>query len=249
MRLIIDQPLTGAENMARDEAMLQTTAARGQATLRLYQWSQPCLSLGYFQKYEDRQQHAASADCSCVRRSSGGGAILHHHELTYSFAIPVKNSVRATSHYYNAFHDSLIQVLQAAGVEAATFENSNAAASAASGGSSPFLCFQRRADVDIVANGAKLVGSAQRRRHGALLQHGSILLEKSAFAPELPGIAEQSAGSQSIGAAQLIEQWLPPLAVQLGCHLTAGGWTEQELTLARQLNREKFTSSTWTQKR
>ena len=74
--------------MAVDEAILLSAADRGEATLRLYQWSRPTLSLGYFQKAADRSVHAASLDWEWVRRSTGGGAIMHHHEATYSLAVP-----------------------------------------------------------------------------------------------------------------------------------------------------------------
>ena len=75
--LIIDPPASGAWNMAVDEALLIDAADSGIATLRFYQWDVPTLSLGYFQAYDDRHQHAASGDCVCVRRQTGGGAIVH----------------------------------------------------------------------------------------------------------------------------------------------------------------------------
>jgi lipoate-protein ligase A len=91
-RLIIDPPASGAWNMAVDEALLRSAAQRGTATLRFYQWSEPTLSLGYFQAADDRQQHFASLACPLVRRASGGGAIVHDRELTYSLAMPLSNT-------------------------------------------------------------------------------------------------------------------------------------------------------------
>src|SRR5882724_9809402 len=96
LRLIIDPPAHGAWNMAVDEALLESAAVDGIATLRLYQWSEPTLSLGYFQPAADRQTHPASRECPLVRRASGGGAILHDRELTYSLAIPEKSARAAT---------------------------------------------------------------------------------------------------------------------------------------------------------
>src|SRR6185295_18138238 len=101
MRLLIDPPGGGAWNMAVDEALLETAATTGQATLRFYQWQEPTLSLGYFQSVADRQQHAASLDCPVVRRASGGGAILPDRELTYSVALP---QPVASSALYDACH-------------------------------------------------------------------------------------------------------------------------------------------------
>ena len=88
VRLIIDPPSPGPWNMAVDEVLLMDAVENGNATLRFYQWSEPTLSLGYFQAFADRKQHFASRNCAIVRRQSGGGAILHDHELTYSFVLP-----------------------------------------------------------------------------------------------------------------------------------------------------------------
>src|SRR5688572_3671775 len=87
-RLIIDPPARGAWNMAVDELLLEE-ACRGARALRLYQWSEATLSLGYFQAAAERTEHTASRDCPLVRRASGGGAIVHHRELTYCLAMPV----------------------------------------------------------------------------------------------------------------------------------------------------------------
>ena len=87
-RLFIDPPAPGSWNMALDETLLESAADGGESSLRFYGWSQPTLSLGYFQPYDDRCQHAASRNCPAVRRASGGGAILHDREITYSFALP-----------------------------------------------------------------------------------------------------------------------------------------------------------------
>ena len=81
--------------MAVDEALLIDAAENGVATLRFYQWSEPTLSLGYFQRYDDRDQHAASRECAVVRRQTGGGAILHDRELTYSLVASRQPSARA----------------------------------------------------------------------------------------------------------------------------------------------------------
>src|SRR4051794_9804512 len=87
-QLIIDPPCDGAWNMALDEALLLSAERDGIGALRFYTWREPTLSLGYFQPHADRAAHAASKNCTLVRRASGGGAILHDRELTYSIALP-----------------------------------------------------------------------------------------------------------------------------------------------------------------
>src|SRR5437764_13503633 len=77
----------GPTNMAADEAMLESASERGVASLRFYTWTEPTLSLGYFQSSEARTLPNL-APLAWVRRSTGGAGIVHHHELTYSFALP-----------------------------------------------------------------------------------------------------------------------------------------------------------------
>src|SRR5213592_104397 len=116
-RLIIDKHL-GPMNMAVDEALL-LSAPRTGPTLRFYQWEEPTLSLGYFQSAAERCQHATSAGCAIVRRSTGGGAILHHDELTYSFVIPMSQQEKSASQpLYYAFHETLVESLAELGIEA-----------------------------------------------------------------------------------------------------------------------------------
>ena len=81
LRLIIDPPRSGPMNMAIDEVLLESAATDGVATLRLYHWNEPTLSLGYFQAAEERERHQASTNCPLVRRASGGGAILPNRLL------------------------------------------------------------------------------------------------------------------------------------------------------------------------
>jgi lipoate-protein ligase A len=200
LRLIIDPPLPGPRNMAIDELLLNHVVEHNLITLRFYQWNEPTLSIGYFQQYADRQLHKASSACAVVRRQTGGGAILHDHELTYSLAVPPAHRLaRDTQQLYFAVHQVIIKALMK---EERPLQRSQPLAlwqhnSQHSRTEEPFLCFQRRSRGDVVfsrSNGAqeKVVGSAQRRRRGAILQHGSILLARSIVAPELPGLTELS---------------------------------------------------------
>jgi lipoate-protein ligase A len=230
---LIDAPRDGVENMALDQCLLETAAQRQCILLRVYRWSQPTLSLGYFQPYAERRSHEASCSLPVVRRATGGGAIVHHYDWTYCIAVPESLSliepskaagpsqptaarkIGSSQALYDCMHDAVVGWLQAAGVEAYKWSPSctpqavpelsahiaippNAQASVArasvslspnSRSPSEFLCFHRRSCGDVLVGANKVMGSAQRRRPGAILQHGSLLLTTSPHAPELPGLA------------------------------------------------------------
>jgi lipoate-protein ligase A len=204
VRIFRDPPCPGTWNMALDEALLHRAAGSGTATLRFYEWDEPTLSLGYFQRYAERASHGASGDCAVVRRATGGGAILHDRELTYSIVLPASHRLsRRAGDLYRAVHESIVAVLSELGVKARLAScqadkivGTEAAASGCSAPvnrvpgewAEPLLCFARRCPGDILVGDTKVAGSAQRRRRGAVLQHGSILIARSRFAPELPGI-------------------------------------------------------------
>lgn len=247
-RLLVDPPQSGPWNMAVDQALLEAAASPESIVVRCYQWSRPTLSLGYFQKLADRSQHRASAGAALVRRASGGGAILHDHELTYSLAIPPAHAgggplaaaIRDTGLLYRKVHSSLIRVLDSLGVSARLC----AAAEADAGRDQPFLCFERRSAGDVLCAGFKIAGSAQRRYRGAILQHGSILLQRSEAAPELPGIADLT--GVELSPAGLAHVWLPDLSAELGleCHPVE---LDSELqSRAAELVTSRFGSSEWT---
>ena len=225
--------------MAVDEALLESAADSGQATLRFYTWQEPTLSLGYFQSVADRQQHFASLDCPLVRRASGGGAILHDRELTYSITLP---QPAASAALYDACHESLIAALGELGVVATMFRQSASCnGQDTQANQEPFLCFQRRTCSDIVCKEAKIAGSAQRRRRGAVLQHGSILLGRSGFAPELLGI-EDVAGIK-LTAAELIARWPPHLAARLDLSTRDSRLSASENSRAEALAASRFASA------
>jgi len=145
----------------------------GRPTLRFYRWSPPTLSLGYFQKLEDVADARALArrGLGWTRRMTGGGAILHDIELTYSLTLPsahpwLKGSVDDS---YRAITQPLLDVLKARGV-AADFRGECQSRKAAN-------CFAGAACADLTLAGQKVFGSAQRRREGATLTHGSLLFE------------------------------------------------------------------------
>jgi lipoate-protein ligase A len=230
--------------MAVDEALLASAAATSRATLRFYQWSRPTLSLGYFQRYVEREQHAASRACDVVRRATGGGAILHDRELTYSFTTPSTDRFSQTATaLYELLHGALIESLAQWNIAAKAFGRPPSPG----GGQQRFLCFGRRAEFDVVAGDVKIAGSAQRRRHGALLQHGSVLLARSPAAPEFSGLAEIS--GLAITAEALCRGWQVRLERRLEMTCRPESLTAAETAAARQIAAEKYASADWTLRR
>jgi lipoate-protein ligase A len=181
-RLLIVAPRSGAENMARDTALQARAARTGETVFSIYSWSRPTLSFGRNQPasglYDMTKIGAAGIDV--VRRPTGGRAILHHREITYSVTAPVQDTapLRQT---YSRINRILQNGLGQLGVpvEEATRSRGAPLPSARS-------CFEAPGEGELVADGSKLVGSAQWRDDGALLQHGSILVDDDQSAlPEL----------------------------------------------------------------
>ena len=165
--------------MATDLALLDHARRTGEATLRLYAWARPTLSLGRHERgrgvFDVRALRESGIDL--VRRPTGGRALLHDHEVTYAVAAPA--TAGSLGETYRAVNALLRQALQALGVAV------DEAARAPRTGTlqAPPLrpdgapCFAEPSAGELAVDGAKLVGSAQWRDGGAWLQHGSILLE------------------------------------------------------------------------
>jgi lipoate-protein ligase A len=173
-RLIYDAPAHGAFNMAVDEAILTAvTAVTAMPTLRLYAWSPPCLSLGYGQKSADIDlARVARHGWDTVRRPTGGRAILHDAELTYSVSLPPDHPLAAQGilESYRHINSALVAGL-------ILLDLSPRSERLPSRRPSPDpVCLNTLSDYEITVAGRKLIGSAQLRRRGAVLQHGSLPL-------------------------------------------------------------------------
>ena len=185
--LIDDEPQSGAWNMAVDEVLLETAIARDIATLRLYRWREPTASLGYFQRETDFLAETRFANLPAVRRLSGGGTLIHDRELTYSLTLPASQRlIERPMELYDIVHNAFINVFQRRGIEL------RQRGSTVHQQDEPLLCFAREDEHDLVLLGHKVLGSAQRRRRGAILQHGGLVLGASFATPELPGISDLS---------------------------------------------------------
>ena len=158
--------------MALDEALMARARRTGEAVLRVYAWSRPTLSLGRNQRAAGLYDELSLAErgIGVVRRPTGGRALLHHREVTYSVTAPCAPS--GTLHAeYTRINALLSSALAALGVPVVV------AAPARSATPSAAPCFAEPARGELTLDGRKLVGSAQWRERGALLQHGSILVD------------------------------------------------------------------------
>lgn len=140
----------GSLNMAIDEFLLYNCS---DPVLRIYGWSKPCISIGYFQSTDDiNYKKCLEQNIDIVRRITGGGAVFHDMELTYSFV--TKNFPQGILESYKEISGIVIRALKKLGLDA-KFSPLN----------------------DVTVNGKKVCGNAQTRKNNTLLQHGTILLK------------------------------------------------------------------------
>lgn len=171
-RFLQSPPLDGAANMALDHALLGYARRTGATVLRVYGWSRPVLSLGRHQRARGLYDESLLGQhgIGLVRRPTGGRALLHHREVTYSVAAPARAG-ETVAGFAQRVNTLLLSALSRLGVPAQLADPPR------TGGSRDRPCFAEPAAGELVVEGRKLVGSAQWREEGAVLQHGSILLE------------------------------------------------------------------------
>ena len=176
-RLLTSAPADGARNMAIDEALMYRARRTGETVYRAYAWVRPTISLGRNQSARGCYdlELARAHGIEFVRRPTGGRAILHYREITYSVTAPVLafGSLRES---YRAVNRLLLEALRSLGVDAHV---ANGSGRAPVPGLAP--CFEAPVAGELMAEGRKLVGSAQVRDAGVFLQHGSILVDDDQY--------------------------------------------------------------------
>jgi lipoate-protein ligase A len=160
-----------AMNMAIDEALLESAAV---PSIRFYRWASPALSFGYFGRFAEVASYARERDL--VRRWTGGGIVFHGEDLTYSIAIPSSDPLfgESSMSIYQKIHRALADALASYGAPvelAAVAGGVDAGAAIIDRGSS---CFANPVRADVMLDGHKIAGAAQRRTRAGLLQQGSI---------------------------------------------------------------------------
>ena len=164
--------LDGAEHMALDAGLMDRARATGEAVLRVYEWSQPTLSFGRHESVRGRflPEDLERENVGAVRRPTGGRVLMHDREVTYSVTAPAEDHERLKESYAR-INAILVAAIAKLGVAVA-----EAAATATPRRPGGTACFAEPSAGELVVDGRKLVGSAQLREGGALLQHGSILI-------------------------------------------------------------------------
>lgn len=258
-------PAPGAWNMALDQAMVDSAYEMNKVILRIYQWSEPTLSLGYFQKHSERFDIPELSSLPCVRRVTGGGAIIHDQELTYSIALPnITSSKGPSQEVYESIHRSIVYWLNSLGCSSRLYRDIPRS------GESPlalpttdgtckrtecdsFLCFERRADVDIVIGTSKVLGSAQRRTNKGLLQHGSLLWRASEVRTSLTGVAELVPAVVSLAQADLLTQFSAAIRGGLESHFQVDFCAAEPSAATKaktnEFLRSTFLNTSWTEKK
>ena len=256
-RLIVEEPEDGAWNMAVDEAILEAYAGAGprpSPTLRLYGWQPATLSLGRSQRAEGVNDAGALADLGIglVRRPTGGVAVLHEFERTYAVVgalgvPPFSGGAIAT---YRTIAEALRRALTQLSIAATPIEPQRGAPRG-----SGAACFERLGAWELAASGRKLVGSAQARRRGAFLQHGSMPLRSDpsrlAMVLGVPIDASrfidlESARGGPVEASALDGACVHGFEETFGVRLLPGTLTEREALRAAELRCWKYDSIAWT---
>lgn len=265
-RLLNSAENDGATNMAIDEAILEAVAAgEHPPTLRFYGWKTPCLSLGYGQECDVIDfSRCAELGWDIVRRSTGGRAILHTDELTYSLCLP-ESDVRVQGgilESYKRLSEALL-----AGLKLMGLQPSRAKPYYTDKGALGPACFDGPNDYEITMGQMKLLGSAQARRKGMVLQHGTLPLygditriaEGLFF--DLPGqraaqksrlhyratTVQQSLGKR-IEFDQAVSYLCQGFVERLNLHLVPDELTEKERARATEIRGEKFANEAWTKR-
>ncbi|MCS7282985.1 MAG: lipoate--protein ligase family protein [Anaerolineae bacterium] len=256
-RLIRSAPADGATQMAVDEAIWQSVASGlAPPTLRLYAWDPPCLSLGRNQSVMEVDREAlARAGYDLVRRPTGGRAILHIDELTYSVALPLEHPLARgdVPSSCRRISEGLLAALRSLGVWNATAYQEKPATPVGP------VCFETPGEFEIVVGGRKLIGSAQARGRGGLLQHGALPLfgdiaRICAFLRPSPDPERVRARATTLSEAlgrevswdEAAEAVVVGFQQAFGLVLEERDLLPHETELALRLREEKYAAEVWT---
>ena len=250
-RVIRDGPRTGSHNMALDHA-LAVCSQESRGVLRLYSWMEATVSLGRNEPARGLYDRASAVEqkIEFVRRPTGGRAVLHSNEVTYAIVIPVRafGGPRAS---YIEINRGLAEGLSSIGAAVPVTDHGEALSPDAG------ACFGVPAPGEIMVGEKKLVGSAQLRVGGALLQHGSIIIDgDQAVLNRLTGnlhdVVQPATLRSVLGAVNQHEVLLGIIAGLQ--HVLGGFWEEgqylsEEREEADRLEQHRYSQEEWTWRR
>lgn len=257
-----------AENMAIDEAIMQLhREKKNLPTLRFYGWEPATLSIGYFQRV-DREinlDELKRSGFGFVRRLTGGRAVLHDHELTYSVIVSEAHPLMppTVSESYRVISQGLLEGFRLLGIEAEL-----TAPHSKPRGEHTAACFDSPSDYELVIHGKKVAGSAQVRKQGVILQHGSILLDldiealfsvlrfpsdqvrkkwKDDFRNK--AVAIQPILQRDVSIEEVTQAFFDGFQKGMGIQLEMGELSLEEIELAKRLVKEKYGNDQWNRRR
>lgn len=247
LRVIVDSQCKAAFNMAADLYLLNRAVEDNAVFLRFYGWNPPATSLGCMQDPEKTldMKALAARGIDWVQRPTGGRAILHWNDLTYAIAFPTTCAALGTTitQTYGIISRCLMAGLARTGIQCTSHDS--ASDYAATKRETKLPCFLSPNRNEIMVNGKKLVGSAQKRGGKAVLQHGSIPLDGNfRKLPEFCKIGSEERTLQEkmllekctcireidpgIDAALLIDRLTGGFADTLGFKIQEYSWEEDE---------------------
>jgi len=164
--LLDSRPTASADNMAWDEALLEAAPRLGQPVLRFYGWTEPAATFGYFQKFAEVERLTKLRPL--IRRPTGGGLVPHDVDWTYSLAFPAGDPWHALKavESYRRVHEWIQAAFARAGVATELAPCCRKEV--------PGQCFIGAEQFDVLWQGRKIAGAAQRRTRDGLLIQGSI---------------------------------------------------------------------------
>jgi lipoate-protein ligase A len=266
-RLIYSSPASGAENMAVDEAILQAVCdQKSPCTLRVYAWQPPCLSMGFAQPSADVDNtRLQDLEWDIVRRPTGGRAILHTDELTYALIAPDNHPDFSGGVLisYQKISKALVRTLEIVGLDVTVSSDQSLPEEERQ---EP-VCFQTPSAYEISVQGKKIVGSAQLRRRGAVLQHGTIPLHgdiaricqvlkyenEAAREAAIRRVRTQSATIEDVLQKEtswdfVVKTFVRSFEEVLGWQFSTGDLSTRERDLCQSLIESRYAAVEWTQR-
>ncbi|MFB6153711.1 MAG: biotin/lipoate A/B protein ligase family protein [Halodesulfurarchaeum sp.] len=251
-RLIREESRPGPETMALDEVAARTAATGGPRTVRVYQWSPSCLSLGYSQDPATIDwETIESSGIDVTRRQTGGGAIYHDEvgDISYSVIAPADEFPGALLDAYHRICEPIFEAFDRLGVDATYVPEERP-------GLYEPACYLRPLHPahDIVADGRKISGNAQYRQRDAVIQHGSISFTVDGAAHLRPFVDPPSPAAfrdRVVGLTELVDVDRGTAVEILETTLsewagaTAGSWRPAEVEAATRLADTKYRATDW----